>query len=170
MDVFIRTPFNYDRHAVSLETAIDCSEDVDHAQQQFKEECDINTIIERFGLAYQMPAGTRMPQYGDFTGIESYHDACNAIATAGESFDLLPASVRTRFQNDPGQFVDFMLNEKNRDEAIALGLIPKPSPVVSDVIPTPGFRADLPNGHPGNPASPAAPGPLTPAAGNAAPS
>lgn len=151
--MFVRTPYNYDVDEASVESGLLCT-DESLAKQEYKEECDINTIIERFGLAYQTPAGTRMPQYGDFTGLESYHDAMNAIAQAGESFDLLPATLRARFQNDPGQFVDFCLNDANRDEAIKLGLVAVPPEAVSTVVPTPGVRLDLPNEHVANSAAP----------------
>ena len=127
--MFIRSPYNYDVDAASVESGLDCSEAEDMTQQQFKEECDINEITRRFGLGAEMPKGLKVPSYGDFTGIESYHDACNAIAEAGESFDALPASLRDRFGNDPGQFVDFVLNDANRDEAVRLGLIQAPAPV-----------------------------------------
>lgn len=127
--MFIRSPYNYDVDAASVESGVDCSEAEDMTQQQFKEECDINEITRRFGLGAEMPKGIKVPTYGDFTGIESYHDACNAIAEAGESFDSLPALVRDRFRNDPGAFVDFVLDEKNKDEAVRLGLIQAPAPV-----------------------------------------
>lgn len=131
--MFVRTPYNYDVDAASFESGLECDPDDDQTQQQFKDECDINEITRRFGLGATMPAGIRVPQYGDFTGIESYHDACNAIAEAGESFDQLPSTVRERFRNDPGEFVNFVLDEKNRDEAVKLGII-QPVKVV-DVAP-----------------------------------
>lgn len=121
--MFIRTPYNYDMHAVSRQTGLACDPAEDLTQQQFKVECDINEIVRRFGLGQKMPESLRVPQYGDFTGISDYHEACNAIASAGESFDALPAKVRERFANDPGKFVGFVLEEKNRDEAVRLGII-----------------------------------------------
>ena len=125
--MFIRSPYNYDRDEASLASGLVCTSE-SLADQSAKDECDINEIVRRFGVGYQMPEGLRMPQYGDFSNISSYHEACNAIAQAGESFDLLPAAVRDRFNNDPGKFVDFVLDDKNRDAAIELGLIPKDKP------------------------------------------
>ena len=127
--MFIRSPYNYDVDAASVESGLFCDAEEDMTQQQFKEECDINEITRRFGLGAEMPKGIKVPTYGDFTGIESYHDACNAIAEAGESFDALPATLRDRFKNDPGEFVQFVLDDKNRDEAVRLGLIQAPAPV-----------------------------------------
>jgi len=135
--MFIRTPYNYDRDAVSIETGLACEEGSSLTQQQFRDECDINTIITRFGLASQVPDGLRMPQYGDFTNISSYHEAMNSIAVAGETFDQLPAAIRDRFYNDPGKFVDFTLDPANADELVSLGLASKkaPPPVVPVSVP-----------------------------------
>lgn len=126
---FMRTPYNYDRDAVSDETGLVCPEPT-MAQQQFKDEADINTILERFGRTGELVVPARMPQYGDFDQVSDYHSALNAVISAQEQFDALPAKIRARFQNDPGKFVEFCLDDRNRDEAVALGLveaIPKPA-------------------------------------------
>ena len=121
--IFIRTPYNYDTDEVSNETGLVCPEPT-MAQQQFRDEADINTIMERFGRTGELVAPVRMPQYGDFTGVSDYQTALNAVIEAQASFDALPANVRARFENDPGQFVEFCLDDKNREEAVRLGLVP----------------------------------------------
>lgn len=124
--VFVRAPYNYDTDAVSRETALYC-EDESLAKQSFAEEVDINTILRRFHITGELPSGVRMPTYGDFEGVTDFHEAVNAIALAHEAFDQMPADVRLRFNNDPGAFVDFCSDDKNREEAMRLGLIP-PAP------------------------------------------
>jgi phage internal scaffolding protein len=119
---FLRTPYNYDRDAASNDSGLDCPEP-SLAQQQFREECDINTIMERFGRTGELIAPVRMPQYGDFDGVNDYHSAMNAIVDAQQNFDALPAKLRARFSNDPAEFIDFCMNEENREEAIRLGLV-----------------------------------------------
>jgi phage internal scaffolding protein len=119
---FLRTPYNYNRDDASNESGLEC-QDPTLAQQQFREECDINTIMERFGRTGELVAPVRMPQYGDFDGINDYHSAMNAIVEAQSAFDQLPAKIRARFGNDPAEFVEFAMNEENRDEAIRLGLV-----------------------------------------------
>lgn len=120
--VILRSMFNYDTDAVSVETGLFC-EDPTLAQQQFKDECDINVILERFNVTGQLPVTPLQPQFGDFSGISDYQTALNAVLDAQESFDALPARVRERFANDPAAFVDFCLDEANRDEMQALGLL-----------------------------------------------
>jgi phage internal scaffolding protein len=119
---FLRSPYNYDRDIASNESGLECL-DPSMAQQQFREECDINTIMERFGRTGELIAPIRMPQYGDFDGVNDYHSAMNAIVEAQSAFDQLPAKTRARFGNDPAEFLEFCFNEENRDEAIRLGLV-----------------------------------------------
>lgn len=116
---------NFDRR----DPGIDCTPDgAGRTQQSFKEECDINTIIERFHLSGELPQVLRLPHEGDFTGIFDFQTAANAVRAAQETFNSLPAKIRNRFQNSPQLFVEFCTDEENRDEAIKLGLVNKPSP------------------------------------------
>jgi phage internal scaffolding protein len=119
---FLRTPYNYDVDKVSDETGLTCS-DPSLAQQNFKEECDINHIVKQFGLTGELPGQTLSPQYGDFTGVLDYHSAVNAVLAAQDEFMELPAQLRSRFENDPAKLIDFLGNEDNREEAIKLGLV-----------------------------------------------
>lgn len=121
-EVFLRTAFNYDMKEASDASGLLC-EDVSLTKQAFKEECDINTIVRRFGLSGELPTGVAAPTYQDFEGIFDFHSAMNAISKAHEAFDQMPAEVRVRFSNDPAQFVDFCSQESNRSEALRLGLL-----------------------------------------------
>lgn len=125
---------NYDAEAVSAESGLDCSVEESFTQQQFAEECDINTIVRRFGLTGQLPQNLRMPVSGDFTEVPDYQSALNLVLQAQEEFLKVPAETRARFQNDPQQLMNFLSVEKNRDEAIRLGLIEKPAEKTRDVV------------------------------------
>lgn len=133
--VFVRSAYNYNADDVSRETG---SSDVDGeslTQQSFKEECDINTIVRRFGLTGTMPQGIVPPTYQSFEGIFDFHTAMNAIAQARESFDAMPAEVRLRFKNDPQAFVEFCSDKKNLKEMRDMGLaIPE---VIADTTSVP---------------------------------
>lgn len=108
-------------------------------KQCFKDECDINTIIDRFRRGATLPAppvdGLR---YGDFSNIGSFQDAMIAVCQAEEMFASLPAKIRARFENDPGQFLDFADDPNNYDEMVKMGLVaPKPNVDVKSVdVPT----------------------------------
>lgn len=120
--MFLRTAYNYDRDAVSEETGLKC-EDVSRAKQSFRDECDINVIVERFGIGYEMPQGVRAPVYGDFTEVGDFRGAMDAVIAAQSSFMALPADVRARFGNDPAGFVEFCSKDENYDEVERLGLL-----------------------------------------------
>lgn len=125
--MFVKSAFNYDKRANSLSSALVIPDDPEKeclTKQEFKEECDINTLLRRFAITGQMPEGVRLPVYGDFEQINDFHSAANAIAMASESFDAMPAEIRERFSNDPEKFVAFCLDDRNREEARKWGLVP----------------------------------------------
>lgn len=130
--VFIRDPYNYDRDLVSDETGLKC-EDPSLAQQHMKDECDINIIVERFGVTGQLPVTTLEPTYGDFSGVSDYQDALIKLQQTDADFMALPAAIRARFANDPFELVNFLASEANREEAIQLGLIDG-QPVVEPIV------------------------------------
>jgi len=119
---FLRTPYNYDVDKVSDETGLLCPEPT-LAQQNFKDECDINNIVRQFGLTGELPGQPLSPQYGDFTGVLDYHTAVNAVLAAQDQFMELPAQLRARFDNDPAKLIDFLDKQENREEATKLGLV-----------------------------------------------
>lgn len=136
--VFVRNPYNYDMALASEESGLVCK-DPSLAQQHMKDECDINVLVERFGVTGSMPVAPIEPSYGDFSGVGDYHSALNAIKAADEAFMALPAKIRAKFDHDPNALLNYLQNEENRDEAIQLGLIdgkPVVEPIVS-VVETP---------------------------------
>lgn len=132
--IFVRTPFNYDMHAASLESALLCS-DGTRTQQQFQEECDINTIVRRFGLTGQLPEGLVVPMQGDFTNVVDFQSAMNMVIAAQDSFMEMPAHVRDRFSNDPQRFLDFVSDPANLDEARKLGIANPATSAAAPAVP-----------------------------------
>lgn len=138
MKVFLRAPYNYDADEVSEETGLACS-DASLAVQAERDECDINTIVRRFGLTGQLPTGVKALMYGDFTGISDYRQALEVVSEADASFYAMPADVRERFRNDPALFVDFCSDPANVDEMRKLGLaLPSEQPVPASQEPLNG--------------------------------
>lgn len=120
--IFLRTPYNYDTDAASNESGLAC-EEPSLAQQHFKEECDINTILQKFSITGILPEAPLSPRYGDFSGISDYHTALNRVIAAQDEFEALPAQIRARFDNDPAKLIEFLDNDANRPEAEELGLV-----------------------------------------------
>lgn len=140
-NVFVRSPYNYDTDAVSRETGLDSTDTEDMCKQSFKDDCDINTIVRRFGLTGTVPVSARLPTYAMFDGIFDYHTAMNAVVEAREAFEAMPAAIRARFRNDPGLFVDFCSDKKNLDELRKMGLA-NAAPVV-DNTPAPPNSSEV---------------------------
>lgn len=118
----VKNPITYDRDKNSGSARFIFNKP-SRTQQHFRDECDINTILERFNVTGQLPVGSVQPQYGDFSGVTDYQSALNAVMAAQDSFLALPAKVRAKFDNDPALFVDWASDEANRDEMKALGLL-----------------------------------------------
>lgn len=118
---------------MSEESGLDCSAETDRAVQDQKDDTDINILVRRFGLTGHMPAPQAIPFYGDFSEVGTFQEALEALDQAESAFNALPAPIRDRFQNDPGELIRFVQNDGNRAEAISLGLLPKPAPEVTQV-------------------------------------
>lgn len=131
---FLRAPGNYDADMASAHSELFCDPAEGMTQQSFAEECDINTIVRRFGLTGEFPSDFQMPQSGDFTGVTDFHEAMNIVRQAQEEFMELPADVRARFANDPGRLLSFLDDESNRAEALKLGLLRAPLEKTRDVV------------------------------------
>lgn len=101
------------------------------AQQNFKDEVDINVLLERFKVTGQLPQNVVLPTYGDFTGLSDYQTAMAAVLRAKDQFNALPPDIRNRFANNPQQFLEFCSDEANLPELRKMGLA-NPLPVQQD--------------------------------------
>lgn len=111
-------------------------------KQSFAKECDINNIMKRYEKDGVITHFNRYGgQYGDFTNVPEYRDAIDKVRSAEEMFMSLPASIRTRFENDPGSFLSFVADPANRPELEKMGLMrarpepEAPAPVPENIAP-----------------------------------
>lgn len=94
-------------------------------QQHFAQEADINYLISRYvstGVIPQHPTGS---MFGDFSEVGDYRQMVDAIMSIDDNFMTLDSKVRARFDNDPGNLMDFLAHAHRPDvmeEGIALGL------------------------------------------------
>lgn len=106
------------------------------AKQSFKDECDINLILARYQRTGILEhTRNSVAQYLDVSGAD-FQEAQNLIAGARSMFYELPAGLRERFENDPAKLLSFLEDEKNRPEAITLGLL-RPEAGQATPLPTP---------------------------------
>lgn len=132
-----RTPYNYDVDVASFVSGLDCSNDPSRAQQHMKDETDINRLVKVFGATGIVPGADLPATEFAFDEVFDFQTAMNAVVAAERSFAQLPSHVRARFSNNPAEFLSFVDNIENRDEAIRLGLIQAPDlagePIVEPV-------------------------------------
>ncbi len=102
------------------------------------QETDINYIMAKY-----VKTGTieHFAKHGGEYGFASsivFHEAMNVVAKADSMFAELPALVRRRFNEEPGEFLEFVQNPENQKEMIELGLAEKVRDVdVEPVVPVP---------------------------------
>lgn len=92
-------------------------------KQCFKDECDINNVVNRFVKAGVLPPPPVNGYYGDFSDVGSFQEALIKVNEANEMFNSLPAKLRARFDNDTGKFLDFVDDPANHKELVELGLV-----------------------------------------------
>lgn len=93
------------------------------AQQQFKDECDVNMIVDMY-------VKTRDPRYLNPNeanyGVmpsQTFHEAMNIVVQGQQMFEELPSEVRKKFDNNPSQFLQYMDGNPDTNELYELGLI-----------------------------------------------
>lgn len=94
-------------------------------KQQFVDQCDINNIVKQYtktGQFTHLSANLAKGTYADLPDPIEFQESMNLVIQAEQSFSTLPAKVRNRFGNDPAEFLAFMADPANQDEAIKMGL------------------------------------------------
>lgn len=92
-------------------------------KQSFREESDINVVMARYRQTGVLPEmRERVAQYLDVSEAD-FLEAQLVVAGASSMFHGLPADVRFRFHNSPSEFLAFMNQPENLEEAIRMGVI-----------------------------------------------
>lgn len=117
----------YSKYNVPDSSGLVCVDD--KAQQHFKDECDINNIIDKYrvnGCFQPSDLASSEPVYADVSDVQDFASAQNFVIQAQEQFMSLDSKIRRRFNDDPVQFMAFCEDACNYDEAISLGIcVPK---------------------------------------------
>lgn len=101
---------------------VECGEDTP-VRQEFKDECDINRIMARYERGGLLPQVDRKPVFGDFSEVGDFQAAQELVARSRQQFESLSSKVRSRFNNRPEEFLEFVGDKSNEAEARALGLL-----------------------------------------------
>lgn len=105
----------------------DCK-DPSMTMQEFKDECDVNNILRNYvSTGVLTHVSDQVPQFGDFSKVPAdYGEALALIEESREAFMQLPSEVREKFDSKPENLISYLQDEKNKDEAVKLGLIKQP--------------------------------------------
>lgn len=84
---------------------------------------DINSIVAQYKKYGTIPNVPQLnPLFGDFSHPEDIHSMREAVYTAEERFNQLPAAVRTLCDNDWVQFLDRFSDPAAQAELVSAGL------------------------------------------------
>lgn len=121
-----RAPGQYDPDLVSDKYGTDLSNEKSLTMQEFANDADINVIMKRFGAYRELPLVAKAPpEYGDFSRVFDFHTAMNEMVKVQDAFEQLPAEIRDKFKNDPGEMWNFVNDPANLDKAKEFGLLRK---------------------------------------------
>lgn len=134
-----KTPYNHDRDFESDRTGTYCA-DPSLTKQEFKDETDINVILERFMKTGEPPPVTLPEHFIDATEKKTWREMAEIQAEMSAKFYTLPPALRFEFLNDPNQWADAVVtaldnNDKQRLEAFGIELA-KPEEAKPDVAAT----------------------------------
>jgi len=114
-------------------------------KQMHKQECDINFIMQKFQKTGVLDHLNKYKSTYGFCTSTDLHESLNIINTAQEMFDDLPSKARNKFENDPGQFLDFVQDPENKEKLFDLGLTDYCiSPIIEAETPKPAESTPTP--------------------------
>lgn len=106
-------------------------------QRQYKDQCNVNNIIAKFKKTGSVTHVRNAQEgvYADLADLPDLMEAQKIVIAATSAFENVPAHIRKRFSNDPNEFINFLQDPANSEEAIKLGLVAKkPEPKVDPVV------------------------------------
>lgn len=98
-------------------------------KQEFKDECDINQILQRYQRTGAITHYAQYaPKYGDYSPCD-YQEALSLVKNAQEMFAALPSSIRA-ITHTPDGFLAFIQDPANKPRLVELGLVASEAPAV----------------------------------------
>jgi len=98
---------------------------VSMTKQSFTKECDINNILKKYQKTGALDHVNKHEASYGYATSDDFTASMEIIARGQKMFAELPSSIRTKFENDPAKFLDFVQDEKNTEEMQELGLLNK---------------------------------------------
>ena len=101
-------------------------------EQCHRDDCDINTIINRYKKTGVLGTATQVREmvFGDFASIPDRLMTEVGMAEAKENFMKMPLNVRNHFEHNIGKFLKALSDPAQIPTLQNLGIVKKPGPVV----------------------------------------
>lgn len=112
--------------AMEPSSGLVCGDSMTH--QEFKDECDINRIMDRAMKTGVFPPSVDVGRYGDFSDVGDFQEANELLSRVREQFAGLPAKVRDKFENDASKFLAWIDSKDfNLEDAHDMGILKEES-------------------------------------------
>lgn len=110
-------------------------------KQSAEPESNINNIIARYRRTGELTHITNsLGAYRDVSGLPDLHAALTLVANAQSTFNELPAHIRKVCGHDVANFLPYIDDPDNLEEAVEFGILPKsmlPTKEEAKAVPTP---------------------------------
>lgn len=112
------------RFSARIPVLVKCTAEEGRTKSEFMDDVDINKIIQRYKRTGNLPDSTRLAlkRYEDVSEVTDYHQLYDRLHAAQDAFQSLPAAVRKKFNNDPGQFLAALDTKEGQDILVEAGL------------------------------------------------
>ncbi len=119
-------------------------------EQSHVKEVDINKIMAKAQRGqHDDYIKEHAGHYGDASSL-NYLEANIIVANANTMFEELPSAIRSKFENKPEKFLDFVQNPDNQEEMIKLKLAKRkvldPQPTPTQPAPKAETKSETPTG------------------------
>ena len=94
-------------------------------KQSFTKECDINNILKKYQKTGAIEHVNKHEASYGYASSNDFTASMEIVQRGQTMFEELPSSIRTKFENNPALFLDFVQDEKNIKEMQELGLATK---------------------------------------------
>ena len=115
-------------------------------RQAFKDEVDINRIVERYRATGQLPLTNAQARYGDVTDYQDYKTMLDYVHEALRKADDLPENALEQFNANPEDFMRRIDAAESRDDLVALGIVEPKVAEASPAVEPAGGAGDQPGG------------------------
>jgi len=94
-------------------------------KQSFTKECDINNIMAKYQKTGAIDHVNKHEASYGYATSDDFTASMEIVGRGQTMFAELPSSIRTKFENDPAKFLEFVQNPENIKEMQELGLAHK---------------------------------------------